>query len=45
MKEKLPLKVVSILGENKPRGHTRTHPTQNQHSAGRLLYLLDVGER
>ena len=32
MKEKLPLKVVSILDKDMPRGRTRTHPTQNQHS-------------
>ena len=32
MKEKLAVKVVSILSEDKPIGRTRTHPTQNQHS-------------
>ena len=32
MKKKLLLKVVSILGEDKPRRRTRTHPTQNQRS-------------
>ena len=38
MKEKLPLKIVSILGKNKPRGRTSLQNPPNLEPAFNLVY-------